>query len=150
MQRQHNPSPHPDGNETRYNDEFIDDFEWVKEKQNSKTTEVENDGSICTKIKEMLMRKHQKPGNHVLNFMVCLKFAVCIFYVLSYQIKHDSLKLLKHPLVKRWIKQKWKRARIIYATFFILYLVFLAILTAYAVVSPIPALDSSTCKLDYY
>lgn len=64
-----------------------------------------------------------------------------------YQIKHDKLKLLKHPLVTSWIKQKWKRTRIIYATFFVLYLMFLAILTAYAVVSPITALDSS-CKLD--
>ena len=71
-------------------------------------------------------------------------------YVLSYQIKHDSLKLLKHPLVTRWIEKKWKKTRIIYATFFMLYSVFLAILTAYAVVSPIPALDSSACKLDYY
>ena len=92
MQSQHNPSPHPDvagHNETSYNYKFIDDFEWVqKGKKNSETsetsemsetTEVENDGSICTKIKEMLMSKKQKPSNHVLNFMVCLKFALCIF-----------------------------------------------------------------------
>ena len=83
MQRQH-PSPHPDfvGQKvTTYNYDFIDDFEWVKEEQNSKTTEGDNDGSICTKIKEMLKSKHQRPRNHVLNYMVCLKFVVCIFYV---------------------------------------------------------------------
>ena len=67
--------------------------------------------------------------------------------LIIYQIKHDKLKLLKHPLVTRWIEQKWKRIKITYVTYCALYSVLLAILTAYAVTSPITALDSS-CKLD--
>ena len=53
----------------------------MKEEQNSETTEVDNDGSICTKIKEMFKSKHQKPRNHVLNFMVRLKFAVYTYFL---------------------------------------------------------------------
>ena len=67
-------SPHPDfagQKETTYNYDFIDDFKWVKEGQNSEASE-DNDGSICTKIKQMLMSKCQNPSNHVLNLMVCL------------------------------------------------------------------------------
>ena len=65
-------SPHPDfagQKETTYNYDFIDDFKWVKEGQNS---EDDKEGSICTKIKKTLMSKCQKPSNHVLTLMVCL------------------------------------------------------------------------------
>lgn len=67
------------------------------------------------------------------------------FYLLL-QIENKRLELLDHTLVSEWIQQKWQRAQIIYYVVLAVYCIFLAMLTAFATVSPRPA-DSIACTL---
>lgn len=64
---------------------------------------------------------------------------------LSFQIENKRLELLDHTLVSEWIEQKWQRARIIFYVALGVYCILLAMLTAFATVSPRPA-DNTACK----
>eukprot|EP00731_Ephydatia_muelleri_P025765 Em0017g848a len=119
---------------TKYMHKYIDDHEWATE-QLSKSDQDKSE-SVWAKVKKLFQSNRPQPENHVLN---------CI-------VENDRLKLLKHPLISKWIEQKWKSAQVIYVLLFILYSCFISFLTAYSLITPNPALTSicNNTSFDFY
>ena len=63
------------------------------------------------------------------------------------QVSHHQLKLLQHPLIDRYIQYKWwKVAFRLFLAYRLLYVLFLALLTSFALTSPRPGPDDDNCE----
>ena len=63
------------------------------------------------------------------------------------QVKHDREALLHHPLVKKYIRYKWITVGIVGLVFyFALYLIFLSLLTTFALLVPRPSAANGFCS----
>ena len=57
----------------------------------------------------------------------------------KFQVKYERTRLLQHPVTRELVSYKWKAyAMPVFVINLAIYLVFLAFLTAYAVVIPLP------------
>ena len=69
-------------------------------------------------------------------------------YDMNAQVKHKRADLLKHPLVSQLLEYKWRRVALpLFLGYMAVYLLFLLMLTLFALLSPRPSPDSDTCKL---
>ena len=71
---------------------------------------------------------------------LCTLLIMWFDWVISYiQVQHKREDLLNHPLIQEWIKKNWKTNGIIgLATYLILYVFFLLLLTMFVVYLPRP------------
>ena len=79
--------------------------------------------------------------NHVLQWMVTKESLVYRYIHIDfyYQVKYERTRLLQHPVVRELVSYKWKAyAMPVFMISFAVYLVFLACLTAFALVTPLP------------
>ena len=66
------------------------------------------------------------------------------------QVQHKRVELLKHPLVVRLIDYKWRKVALpLLIPYMWIYLLFVALLTAFTVISPRPHPLSVTCEYMY-
>ena len=64
------------------------------------------------------------------------------------QVKYDRETLLHHPLVKAYIKYKWTTVGIVgLVLYFAFYLIFLSLLTTFALLVPRPGPENDFCML---
>ena len=64
------------------------------------------------------------------------------------KVKHKRLELLQHPLVSRYISFQWWRLFPFLFAYQLVYILFLVLLTVYAVLTPRPGPDNQYCKID--
>ena len=63
------------------------------------------------------------------------------------QVENNRTELLKHPLVARLIEYKWRKVAFpLFVAYISVYLLFLTLLTAFAMVSPRPGPESDVCE----
>ena len=64
-----------------------------------------------------------------------------------YQVKHKRAELLKHPLVVRLLEYKWRKVALpLFLGYISVYLLFVLMLTLFALLSPRPSPDNDTCE----
>ena len=66
---------------------------------------------------------------------------------LMLQVKHERLDLLKHPLIHRYINNKWWKVSFpVFLTVLSLYVLFLIFLVSFSLVIPRPGPQSTYCE----
>ena len=69
-------------------------------------------------------------------------------YIISFQIEHNRLELLQHPLVENFLFQKfWVMTFPLFLLNMLFYCTLLVALNSFALVVPRPGPDSETCML---
>ena len=63
------------------------------------------------------------------------------------QVNHGRLKLLQHPLISRYITYKWWRGPFAFFLLYMaIYIIFVILLTSFAVSVPRPGPDDQYCE----
>ncbi|CAI8028560.1 Transient receptor potential cation channel subfamily A member 1 homolog [Geodia barretti] len=70
---------------------------------------------------------------------------------LHIMVKHKRAELLRHPLVSRLLEYKWRKVALpLFLAYIALYILFLLLLTLFAILSPRPSPSGDTCVLEFH